>query len=452
MNTLTEFGHSFQTKTLAALIFDFNFLQQVHDLVSDEYFDNDASKWITKTIVSYYDDYKTNPTLEVFKVKLNEVPNDVLKVAIKDQLKQIIENRKASDIDFVKDKFIAFGKDQSLKKALIRSVDLLPLGDYEGIRNLIDSALKAGTDRGVGHEYLIHLEERFKEDKRNIVPTPWEVINDLTGGGLGNGDLGLIVGGPGGGKSWTLINLGKYAVEQGYTVIHYTLELSDIYVGRRYDASFSQIPVSHVMDNKEKVKESLLNVKGNLYIKSYPTNNATVGTIRAHVQKCVSQGIQPDMIIVDYADLLDSKKGRERKDKIDEIYKDLRGLANELDILVWTASQVNRAGAQDDQVEGDKIAGSYDKMGIIDFGMSLSRKKDDKVNGTGRWHIMKNRYGSDGMTFSSTLDTSIGEIDIFESNDHESYSPSKNGHSSKFNNNINPEEAKKLTETFFNLH
>jgi hypothetical protein len=452
MNTLNEFGHSFQTKTLSALIFDFAFLQQVHDLVSDEYFDNDASKWISKIIVSYYDEYKTSPTLEVFKVKLSEVPNDILKIAIKDQLKQIVENRKVSDIDFVKDKFIAFGKDQSLKKALIRSVDLLPLSDYEGIRNLIDSALKAGTDRGVGHEYLLHLEERFKEDKRNIIPTPWRAINDLTEGGLGNGDLGLIVGGPGGGKSWTLISLGKYAVEQGYTVIHYTLELSDIYVGRRYDAAFSQIPVSQIMDNKDKVRESLSNVKGNLYIKAYHTNNATVGTIRSHVQKCMSQGIEPDMIIVDYADLLDSKKGRERKDKIDEIYKDLRGLANELNVLVWSASQVNRAGAHDDQVEGDKIAGSYDKMGIIDFGMSLSRKKDDKVNGTGRWHVMKNRYGSDGMTFSSTLDTSIGRIEIFESNgDFESYS-SKNNSSSKFNDSINPEEAKKLTETFFNIY
>jgi len=250
-----------------------------------------------------------------------------------------------------------------------------------------------------------------------------------------------------------LVSLGKHAVEQGHTVIHYTLELGDIYVGRRYDAAFSQIPVSQILNSKEKVKEKLSDIKGNLYIKAYPTNNATVGTIRAHVQKCMSQGINPDMIIVDYADLLDSKKGRERKDKLDEIYKDLRGLANELDILVWTASQVNRAGAQDDHVEGDKIAGSYDKMGIIDFGMSLSRKKEDKVNGTGRWHIMKNRYGSDGMTFSSILDTSIGKIEIFEASEAENNTLVRNlSNSSNFNNNISSEEAKKVAETFFKIY
>jgi hypothetical protein len=448
MNTLTEFGHNFQTKTLSALIFDSNFLQQVHDLVSEDYFDNEATKWISKNVVSYFEQYNTTPTLEVFKVKMGDISNDVLKVAVKDQLKQIVENKNATDLPFVKDKFLNFGKDQSLKKALIKSVDLLPLGDYEGIRNLIDSALKAGSDRSVGHEYLVQLEERFREENRNTIPTPWPVINELTEGGLGNGDLGLIIGGPGGGKSWALVNIGKHAVELGYTVIHYTLELNDIYVGRRYDAAFSEISVSHIKEHKEIIREKLSTLKGGLYIKSYPTNSVTVGTIRAHLQKCVSQGINPDLVIVDYADLLDSKKGKERKDKLDEIYKDLRGLANESNVLLWTASQVNRAGSQDDHVEGDKIAGSYDKMGIIDFGMSLSRRKDDKINGTGRWHVMKNRYGSDGMTFSSLIDTSIGKIEMFEYNEESS---NNNRPTNGFNNNITPSGAKKVVENFFNL-
>ena len=75
-------------------------------------------------------------------------------------------------------------------------------------------------------------------------------------------------------------------------------------------------------------------------------------------------------------------------------------------------SQVNRAGAKDSIIEGDKAAGSYDKIMIADFAMSLSRQKKDKVNGTGRFHIMKNRYGMDGMTFNAKVDTSTGHIDI----------------------------------------
>ena len=79
---------------------------------------------------------------------------------------------------------------------------------------------------------------------------------------------------------------------------------------------------------------------------------------------------------------------------------------------IWTASQVNRSGAREEIIQGDRIAESYSKMMITDFAMSLSRNADDKENGTGRWHIMKNRYGADGMTYDSIMDTSIGKIDI----------------------------------------
>ena len=124
-------------------------------------------------------------------------------------------------------------------------------------------------------------------------------------------------------------------------------------------------------------------------------------------------GVKADLVIIDYVDLLSSrKKNRERKDEIDDIYSSTKGLARELDIPIWSVSQVNRAGAKDEIIEGDKAAGSYDKLMITDFSMSLSRKKEDKVKGTGRFHIMKNRYGMDGLTFQVTADTSTGHFDV----------------------------------------
>ena len=120
---------------------------------------------------------------------------------------------------------------------------------------------------------------------------------------------------------------------------------------------------------------------------------------------------KPDLIIIDYVDLLSSKKRvQDRKGEIDDIYTSTKGLAKELQIPVWSVSQVNRAGAKDDVIEGDKAAGSYDKIMITDIAISLSRKKEDKVNGTGRFHIMKNRYGMDGMTFSVQADTETGRF------------------------------------------
>ena len=412
MSKLTQYGHSFQTKAIGILITDRDFLQQIADIVSPDYFDNDAGKWIIRKALKYYNEYKTVPTMEVFKVELENLKQELQNVAVKDLLKQAYKASKANDLNYVKDTFLDFCKNQTLKNALMKSVDLLELGDYDDIRTLIDTALKAGTERDIGHEYIQEIEDRFREEARNVIETPWPLINNLLSGGLGQGDLGLIAGGPGGGKSWALIALGAQAVKMGYTVIHYTLELSEKYVGRRYDACFTEISVGDITEHKEEVKENLNNLRGGLYIREYPAGQATVNTLHAHLEKCKQQNIEPDLIIVDYADLLTSKSSKEKRDKLDDIYTNLRGLASEMKLPIWTASQVNRSGAREEIIQGDRMAEGYSKMMITDFAMSLSRSAEDKENGTGRWHVMKNRYGADGITYDSIMDTSIGKIEI----------------------------------------
>ena len=412
MSKLTQYGHAFQIKALAILITDRDFLQQIADIVSPDYFDNDAGKWIMKKTLQYFNEYKTVPTMEVFKVEVEGINQELQSVAVKDLLKQAYKESKATDLNFVKDTFLDFCKNQTLKGALIKSVDLLELGDYDDIRTLIDRALKAGTERDIGHEYIAQLEDRFREEARNTVETPWPLINKLLCGGLGQGDLGMIAGGPGGGKSWALVAIGAQAVKTGHTVIHYTLELNEKYVGRRYDACLTEIPVGDIHLYKEKVKEKIENLRGGLYIREYPAGQATVNTIHSHLEKCIQQGIKPDLVIIDYADLLTSKASKEKRDKLDDIYTNLRGLATEMKLPIWTASQVNRSGAREDIIQGDRMAESYTKMMVTDFAMSLSRSAEDKENGVGRWHIMKNRYGADGITYDSIIDTSIGKISI----------------------------------------
>ena len=315
MSKLTQYGHSFQTKAIGILITDRDFLQQIADIISPDYFDNNAGKWIIRKTLSYYTEYKTVPTMEVFKVEVDKLKQELQNVAVKDLLKQAYVASTATDLNYVKDAFLDFCKNQTLKGALMKSVDLLELGDYDDIRNLIDRALKAGTERDIGHEYITELEDRFREEARNTVATPWPLINKLLCGGLGQGDLGMIAGGSGGGKSWALVALGATAVKLGYTVIHYTLELNEKYVGRRYDACFTEISVSEITLHKDKVKDKVENLRGGLYIREYPAGQATVNTIHTHLEKCIQQNINPDLIIIDYADLLTSKASKEKRDK-----------------------------------------------------------------------------------------------------------------------------------------
>ena len=100
MNKLTQYGHPFQTKALAALVTDRDFLQQSADIVSPEYFDSDANKWLVKNIISYFYEFKTSPTLEVIKVKINDVEDDILKTSIIDKLKDAWNHRESTDLEF----------------------------------------------------------------------------------------------------------------------------------------------------------------------------------------------------------------------------------------------------------------------------------------------------------------------------------------------------------------
>ena len=429
--SLNQYGTAFQIKVISALLTHKEFLTNIHDIISEEYWDNQAHKWIIKEILKYYDKYHTTPSMDILKVELKKVTNEVLKVSIREQLREAYE-ASADDLEYVREEFSTFCKNQQLKQALLNSVDLLKAGDYDSIKSMVENALKAGQDKNVGHEYNKDVESRYREDHRTVIPTPWDRINDLLQGGLGNGDFGLIFGNPGGGKSWSLIALGGYAVRLGFNVLHYTLELGESYVGRRYDAFFSKIPVDRITQNRSKIEEIVPELPGQLIIKEFPTGKATINTIESHIKKVTDLGVKPDLIIIDYVDLLSTRKRTaDRKGEIDDIYISTKGLARELNIPIWSVSQVNRAGAKDDIVEGDKAAGSYDKIMITDVCISLSRKRKDKVNGTGRFHIMKNRYGMDGLTFGVKADTSTGHFEVhdYDPDDEETETTSPNSNS-----------------------
>ena len=444
LNSINQYGSDFQIKVLSSLLTHKEFLTNIHDIISDEYFENQAQKWAIKEILKYYDKYHTTPSLEVLKVELQKVDNDVLQLSIKEQLK-LAYVTSDEDLEYVREEFTNFCKNQQLKKALMTSVDLLKAGDFDGIRTIVDNALKAGQDKNLGHEYNKNIEDRYRKNSRITIPTPWERINELLQGGLGNGDFGLIFGNPGGGKSWSLVALGGYAVRLGYNVVHYTLELGEDYVGRRYDSFFTKIPVTKINSFKEKVEETIPQLPGELVIKEFPTGRATMSTIESHLGKCADMGIKADLVIIDYVDLLSGrKKTRERKDEIDDIYSSAKGLARQLSVPIWSVSQVNRAGAQDKIIEGDKAAGSYDKMMISDFAMSLSRKKEDKVNGTGRFHIMKNRYGMDGLTFSVSADTSTGHFEVFDYKDTEETELAPKTTTNKFDTDVDSYDKQML--------
>jgi len=409
---LSSYGYAFQIKVITSLLVDKSFLQQISDILSPKYFESDANEWIVSTILEYQKEYNASPTLEVMKVKLEKVEHDVLKDQVVAHLKDAWKYTDSTDLEYIKDQAMDFCKNQEIKKAILGSVELLKHGQYDEIKATVDNALKAGADKNIGHDYMTDIDERYTEAVRFVQETPWEVINELTDGGLGKGELGVMVAPAGIGKSWALMNVGAHLVKKGKTVVHYTLELNEAYVGLRYDSVITGIANQNLKHYQEDIKDQLSKLKGELIIKHYPTKSVSVMGIRAHVEKCIMQDKKPDVIIVDYADLLRGH-GQEKRHELEGIYEDLRGMAGEYEIPVWTASQANRSALEEDVIDASKVSESYGKVMVADFILSLSRKVQDKLAGTGRWHVIKNRFGPDGITLPSKMNTSNGQFNIY---------------------------------------
>ena len=413
-NTLIQFGHKFQTKIISSLLGDKVFLQTICDILEPEYFDSDSNKWISQTIRDYFFEYKTSPTLEVMKVKIDELENDILKVAVVNDLKESWRLIQSTDLKFVQEQTLEFCRNQVIKAAIMGSVDLLEVGQYDEIKKMVDEAMKAGTERDLGHDYIVGIEERLQKSTRDTVKTGWDPIDEVMDGGLGAGELGVVVAPAGIGKTWCLQSMGASAVKNGLNVVHYTLELNQNYVGLRYDTIFSGVPTANIKFYQDDVKKKIDALEGTLLIKYFPTKSATVQTLAAHLSQIEIQGTKPDLILVDYADILKGM-GSEKRHVLENIYEDLRGLAGEVECPIWTASQANRSSLEEDVIDATKVAEAYSKVMIADFVVSVSRKVEDKIANTGRFHVIKNRFGFDGVTYPSQINTNIGKIEVFES-------------------------------------
>ena len=411
---LSDYGWGFQVKVLAAMFTDRLFLQQISDIIRAEYFDSDANSWLLDIILTHFREYKTPPSKDVLKVKITEIENDILKATILEQLKDVFRFMESDDLTFVKDEILKFCKNQEIKQAIMDSVSLLKHGNFDEIKSKIDSAMKAGADTNIGLEYVTDVAARYNEAARHTITTGWDVIDDLMDGGLAPGELGVVMAPAGIGKSWLLINIGAHAVKAGKTVIHYTLELNENYVGQRYDSVLTGIPAQNLKNYREDIEAKMLTLKGDLIVKYYPTKSVGVMGLKAHIEKTIMLGKKPDLVIVDYGDLLKVNIKKDKHEALEDLYEELRGMAGEYAIPVWTASQAGRSALEDDIIEADKIASSYGKVMVADFLMSLSRKVEDKMSGTGRGHVIKNRFGPDGITLPSKINTNNGQFQFFE--------------------------------------
>lgn len=460
VDKLSEYGSTFQTKIFSLLLTDTIFLKQGADLLQKDFFNTEARQKILELIYDYYRKYKTKPELTVLNAEINKFKhNAVLFETVRQELKDAIKHFKSSDLPYIRDETIEFCKNHQIRLAISDSIDLLEVNDFDSIKLRFEAALKIGNIKDIGIDYKEDIDNVFIEETRHPIELPWPVIRPfLDGGGIGAGELGVIAGGPGVGKSWHLVNIAAHFLKLGKNVIFYTLELGESVVVKRFYTLLTGIPTINLKESVSEIKNKINSViPGNLVVKFYPTGTASMLTIQSHFEEVKSSKFKPDSVFIDYGDLLKpmlipgfNNKNKRTDQLLADIYIQMRGFAGEYQIPVWTASQIGRKGAKDEIVEGDSISDAYSKLMIADFVMSSQRTRKQKVNEKVTGHIIKNRIGPDGDVFIGRTKLMIGIVEYDELSNDEDFDKDEGGqkinHKEEYNvlmNNKKPELLRK---------
>ena len=420
-----QYGKQFQEKIFQGLLTDRTWATQMIEIMSPSFFELKYLQYLTQRYFDYYQKYKDFPTLSllvtIIRDDLKEGKDTILRDQIVEYLQRIRVNPDMGDLQFVKDKSLDFCKKQAMREALEKAVELIATDNIDSVVDLMKNALAAGTPAAIGHDFFEDTEARFVKTRRQTCPTGLPQIDaqDILNGGLGRGELGVIIAPTGVGKSHFLVQMGAEALRVGKNVVHYTFELSETAVGLRYDSNLCEIPSSDVIDRKEEVLDFYKqNSLGRLIIKEYPTGTPSVQTIRNHIEKLLLKSFVPSVIIIDYADIMkSSRKFDSLRHELKLVYEELRNLAMDLNVPIWTASQANREASNSEIVGLENMSEAYGKAMVADVVLSISRKPNEKATGAGRIFVAKNRAGRDGMLFPMTIDTAMSKFRLMDTNE-----------------------------------
>ena len=411
----SKFGKDFQESLCQMILQDRPFADQIMEVLDISFLELHYLRVFVQKIFEYREEYGVHPTYKIM-ISIIRAEFEDENAATKQQLRNYfarIHDSQVSGSDYIKRTALDFCRKQKLKEAMIRSVGLLQKSSFDEIAKIINDAIKLGDHTDHGYDYLKDFERRFEIKARGPISTGWTEIDELCKGGLGKGELGVVIAPTGAGKSMALVHLGAEALKLKKTVVHYTLELADTVVASRYDSCLTKIPLNHLHSFKEEIYEKVQDMEGVLIVKEYPTKSASTRSLRTHLEKLKMRDVHPDMVIVDYGDLLRPISNKnEKRHELESIYEEMRGLAKEFDCCLWTASQTNRSGLNAEVITMESISEAFNKCFVSDFIFSLSRTVEDKQSNTGRFFVAKNRNGPDGLVFPISMQTANVQIEV----------------------------------------
>jgi len=398
---------------LPALIQDRKSWINFKDHIDPTFFKQEEYSIVFKILKIYFDKYKTFPTKEIISdiIHRKNYSDDINKYVNK-----IYSNKAltASEVDYIYDECAKFIKNNKIKNAILKSVELLDQENYNTIEQTIKDAVNWNHDINLGTK-ITDVEKRFEELRtlvKNVIPSPWKALNSFIGGGFYAKELTIFAAGSSVGKSIAIDNIALNSWLNGKNVVLITLELSETRKGQRIDASALKANIQDVIYREDEVIKYYKQHdkrKNGLWIKEFPTSSISTKEIEKYLYNLhIYDGLEkPDILLVDYLDILLPNVKRVGSTYIDQgvVGENLRAMAQELAIPVVTASQFNRGNlgiSIDDLTEGF-LADSWKKMMIADCLIGMVASQEDRLNNRINLKSLKNRNGPKDVIFPLTI-------------------------------------------------
>lgn len=394
---------------LSGLMFNERYSKKVLPHLKSSYFHNTSENLIFKIIGKFYQKYNKPPTKEILKEEIeSSTVNENLYESSIEVLAQL--EKSDSDLEWLVDKTEEFCQEKAIFNAIEKAISITEGEDPEltthAIPEILKSALSIDFNTSIGHDYFEDAKERwdFYNLEESRIPFDIDILNKITNGGIPKKTLNVILAATNVGKSLMMCHFTAGYLLAGLNVLYITLEMAEEAIANRIDANLFDIDINDIQNlSQDKFLSSIDKVKqktmGRFIVKEYPTSSIHVGHVRTLLEELKSKSdFTPDVIMIDYINIMSSSRVKLANTNsyfyIKAIAEEIRGLAVEFDLPIWSATQTNRSGANDMDVDLTSTSESFGLPATVDFMFAAIRNDDLDKLGQILIKQLKSRYAN----------------------------------------------------------
>ena len=394
---------------LKNLIHNEDYCRKVLPFIKEEYFSDRLEKLLFAEIYKFVNKYNNLPTKESLSIEINSN-----RTITEDEYKKITEilgtlNPEPVNLEWLVETTETFCKDRAIHNAILGGIQIIDGRDKthtpEYLPEMLSEALSVSFDQKVGHDYLLESKERydFYKKKEERLELDLDFFNKITRGGIPSKTLNICLAGTGVGKTMFMTHLASSILLQGKNVLYITLEMAEERIAERIDANLLNVGMSDLEELPYQMYETKINklqskTTGQIIIKEYPTASAHTGHFKNLISElALKKSFKPDIVFVDYLNICSSSRFKAGANVnsytyIKSIAEELRGLAVEHDIPIFSATQTTRGGYVSSDVGLEDTSESFGLPATADFMFALISSEELEEKNQIMVKQLKNRY------------------------------------------------------------